>query len=101
MLLIPIQSADHKEDAVIVVIDGVSLERMQKADPAEIVLRQSGKHLVNPTLLFCFERDHVALNKFIQANNIKGLIKHLQRGWKFRPELGDHDRGPESIKAQN
>lgn len=32
---------------------------------------------------------------------LKAIIKYLKRGWKFHPELGDHDRGPESLKNQN
>lgn len=101
MLLIPMQSSDHKNDIMIVVLDDIGLQRIQQADPAEIPLSKTGKTLVNPLILICHESDHSSLNKYIQRNDIQGLIKHLQRGWKFQPELGDNDRGPESIKDSN
>lgn len=101
MLIIPIQSIDHTNDALVVILDSDSVDRMGKSDPAEVVLKDCGKQLVNPTILICHEHDHKALNKFIHRNDIAGLIKYLQRGFKFRPESGDHDRGPESIMESN
>ncbi len=101
MLLVPIQTQNHANDAVIIVLDQNSIDRMAKFDPAEILLSQTGKKLVSPKILICFEKDEAALSKFIHKADIKGLIKYLQRGWKFHPELGDHDRGPESISGQN
>lgn len=101
MLMIPMQSLDHRKDALIVVLDEAGVERMRQSDPAEVILAQCGKQLLNPTIMICFEKDHKSLDPFIQRGDIKGLITHLQRGWKFRPEIGDHDRGPESIAGQN
>jgi hypothetical protein len=33
----------------------------------------------------------------LKGKGLKAIIEYLQRGWKFRPEVGDHDRGPEKL----
>lgn len=101
MIILPIESDDHEHDALIVILHDDSLERMTKADPAEIVLRQTGKKLVNPTILICHEKDSPKLTQLLNSGDLYAIVKHLQRGWKFQPERGDHDRGPESLKDQN
>ncbi len=101
MLVIPIETADHKHDAVIIVLDKDNVRRMQEADPGEAILRDCGKQLVNPTLLLCYEEDSPAFRRAIQTNDLPALVKFLQRGWRFRPDKGDHDRGPQSIHKSN
>jgi hypothetical protein len=101
MLMIPIQTPGNREDALVIVLDDANIERMKKADPAEIPLPGCGKHLVNPQILVAYEKDHATLNRFIQRNDLAGLIEHIQRGFTFQPEKGDHDRGPESIHGTN
>ena len=97
MILLPIESPDHSEDALIVVLEADNLERLKQADPAEIHLRQTGKRLVNPSVLICYEAESPELTAVLQSGNLKKIIAHLQRGWKFRPEKGDHDRGSERL----
>ena len=94
MLAIPIKQAGR--EWLILVMDQNNLDRLQKADPMEFDVGATG--LKSPTILIAFERDQAAVARFIQTADLGGLIKHLQRVWEFRPDLGDHDRGPESIK---
>lgn len=95
MIILPIETADHEHDAIIVVLDPANIERMKMADPAEVVLQQIGKQLVNPTIMICLERPSKEWTRILQSGDLKAIIKFLQRGWKFRPDKGDHDRGPE------
>jgi hypothetical protein len=75
---------------------------MREADPVEIDLRKLAEYrLVNPVLLICLEEESAALDRLIHAGDIRAIVKHLRRGWTFRPERGDHDRGPEALKDQN
>jgi hypothetical protein len=100
MLILPVQTPDHKDDALIVVLGPDNLERMKEGDPAEVQLSQirgAGKDLVDPAILLCYEEPSPALNQLIQRGNLSAILKHLQRGWKFRPQAGDHDRGPERL----
>lgn len=101
MLILPIESPDHQDDHLIVILNEHSLERMQAADPAEIKLRETGKRLVNPTITLCFEKSSPELAKLLHSGNLPRIIAFLRRGWKFRPELGDHDHGPRSLKDLN
>ena len=104
MFVLPIKTEGHKRDALIIVLGPENLERMKQGDPAELQLkqlRQAGKELVDPAILLCYEEPSPTLNRLIQGGDITAVIKYLQRGWKYRPDAGDHDRGPESIKDQN
>lgn len=100
MLILPIETEDHSHDALIIVLEKDNLDRMKQADPAEVDLRKSGKTLVNPVVMVCYEEEQAKLT-MVHQGNLEAIIKHLQRGWRFSPDKGDHDRGLESIKDQN
>jgi len=98
MLILPLETQDHKQDVVVVILEPANLARMREGDPAEVKLRQvreAGKHLVEPTILLCYEEDTAALTRLVQGGDLRAMLKYLHRGWKFRLEAGDHDRGPE------
>ena len=101
MLLLPVETPGHIADAVIVVLNDDSLARMAEADPAEVILRQTGRSLVNPTILICHEKQSPELTRLLNGGDVKAIIAHLQRGWQFRPDRGDHDRGPEPLHRSN
>lgn len=100
MLALPIESTDHKNDAIILILGPENLERMKTGDPAEFIAKQSGKHLVNPKLLICYEEPSPQLTQLLQGGDLRKIIEYLQRGWKFRPEIGDHDNGPQKLSDQ-
>ena len=101
MMMLPIETENHSHDAIILILGKDNLERMKAGDPAEAELRKTGRHLVNPTIMVCYEEQSPAFTQLLNRGDLKAIIEHLQRGWKFRPERGDHDRGPESLKSQN
>jgi hypothetical protein len=98
MLILPIETTDHKEDALVIVLGPDNIERMQEADPCEVF---GYPHtLVKPKVMVCFEKPSPEWNTVLHSGNLQQILKYLTRGFKFRPELGDHDRGPESLKEQ-
>jgi hypothetical protein len=99
MLALPIETPGHKHDMLILILDGDNIARMRAADPAELALRDCGKHLVNPTVLLCLEEDQRALTPLLHAGDLQAIIRYLKRGWQFRPDRGDHDRGPEPLRG--
>jgi hypothetical protein len=101
MILIPIATEGHRNDALIVIINKSNVERMKRADPAEIKLKELTGNLVSPVIMIAYEDSSPQLAKLIQSGDIKGIVKFLQRGWAFKPDKGDNDRGPESIKNLN
>lgn len=93
MLAIPIKGP---KEALIIILGEANLTRMEQGDPVEFNIAQMG--LKAPVVMVAYEKDPKAVQRFINSADVAGLLKHLQRGWKFCPEQGDHDRGPESIK---
>lgn len=101
MLMIPVQSADHKSDMLLIVLDDANLARMAESDPAEVILRQSGKTLVNPSILVCHQNGTPEFARLLQTRDLEAIIKYLQRGFAFRPDKGDHDDGPRPLSQGN
>lgn len=101
MILIPIQTENHVKDTVIIILDPESIERMAAGDPAEADLHRCGKQLVNPRLMVCQEKPTKEFTDLLNGGDIEAIIKYLTRGWKYQPDRGDHDRGPESLKESN
>lgn len=97
MFMIPIETVDHVEDAVVVILDPGTVERMKVGDPAEAVLRDAPTNLVNPTILICLEEPGPEFDRVMASGDLKKVLEYLRRGFQFRPDLGDHDRGPESV----
>lgn len=95
MIVIPVESKDHKSDAVIVILDSQNFERMKEADPAQIPLHNGkhGKRLINPLICICYEEMTPEMETVLKSGNPDLISKFLTRGFKFRPELGDHDDG--------
>jgi hypothetical protein len=40
MIILPIETEGHEQDALVIVLDADGFARMKEADPAEVVLRQ-------------------------------------------------------------
>lgn len=101
MLCIPITTPGNQNDIVIVILDDTSIERMAKADPAQVVTRVGFKKLVNPSILICHEKATPELMRLVNAGDLPKLFEFLQRGFEFRPDQGDHDNGPQKLYEGN
>jgi hypothetical protein len=101
MICIPIESADHKSDLLVIILEESSIERMRRADPFQVDCADFDKHLVNPRICICLEHDRNKLARFINSNDMRGLSEWLTRGFEYRPDLGDHDEGPRRIDQMN
>jgi hypothetical protein len=100
MIVIPIVTQSHTNDALLVVIDALNLERMKAADPAEVTLNGREHYLVNPRVLICYEEITPEFKAIIDTRDLDKIIAHLRRGFTFRPDLGDHDLGPQPLAQQ-
>ena len=83
MLIIPIETPGHAADA------------------AEVILRQTGRTLINPTIIICHESPSPEFARLLQTKDLSKIVDYLRRGFEFRPDKGDHDRGPETLGSQN
>jgi hypothetical protein len=104
MLTLPIETENHLHDMIVIILTPDNLERMKKADPGKLDLsniHRAGYNLHEPTIMLCYEEPTPEFNRLMHLADIHALLKYLLRGWKFQPEKGDHDRGPESVKDHN
>jgi hypothetical protein len=93
MKVLPIETVDHSTDALILILDKTSIDRMATADPAQIDLKKLGCHLVNPIVFVCHEEDSPKLNALLTGGDLKAICEYLTRGFHYRPDLGDSDDG--------
>ena len=101
MLIIPIQSQSHERDAIIIVLGRENVQRLEKSDPLEVKCSETGRVLANPVIMIAYEDETPEFKQVVQSGDLGKIISFLQRGWKFRPDSGDHDRGLENIKEMN
>src|SRR2546423_2251058 len=97
MLTIPIQVSTTMFD-LICVLEDENLQRMQEYDPAEVILgklpsrygqlrlRRIGLYYANP------EQVKRLVSMPSAKDGLAMITGELSRGFKFRPELGDHDQ---------
>lgn len=97
MICIPIQTPDHIDDMIVVILDSSNIVRMNKADPAEVKCKELGKHLVNPRISICLEEMTPDLEKLLKSGDVRKIMEFLSRGFKFLPHLGDTDEKPKSF----
>lgn len=101
MIVVPIVTENHVRDRLLVILDPESLARMREADPAEVnlaeVSRKIGSTILQPIIHICYEEKTPEFERILQSGDVKALLKYLSRGWRFRPDQGDHDRGPEHL----
>lgn len=84
MISIPIEYKNHKHDALVIVLGRDDLLKMQDAIPVQISIKdmsaQTGKKVHQPTIVVCYEEDHVPIMQFLQKGDIIGGLRYLQRG---------------------
>jgi hypothetical protein len=84
---------------LIIILEPQNVERMKRADP--VTIERYGPALVNPAVMVCYEEPGGELSRLVHGGDVGAIIKHLTRGFEFRPDLGDHDRGPEPLRQRN
>jgi hypothetical protein len=106
MITIPFQ-VSATEYSVYIGLGDDNIERVRQYDPAEVVLSQLGEpfqrlKLKDIVVGYCSEDDFKKVQEIYHAEptnaGMKKALRYLTRGYKFRPEFGDHDGPPLSIK---
>lgn len=101
MLVIPFRISE-KQYSIFVVLEEENMERLRAYDPAEVIVPQveermsfSGGKLKDVVIGYATAKDMDVLKTFFEQNKIREALQYLSRGWRYRPDAGDHDRGPE------
>lgn len=102
MFCLPI-AISPTEYALYVFLQNENLERMRKYDPAEVKLAHLGDafrdlKLKEVIIGFATDEDFERVMELCQAGKPKEALRHLTRGFRYRPDQGDHDGPYLSVK---
>lgn len=100
MQIIPLTISIHEFD-LWVILEAENIERMRAYDPAEVILDKlpepwNSMRVRNIQLCYATPLDMAEVTKRLQAGEIQHALKFLSRGFRFRPDAGDHDAPYES-----
>jgi hypothetical protein len=105
MYVIPFQF-NNTEYSVLVILQDENLERMKQYDPAEVsiakVLEQRPAlqklRLRHIHIGYGTESDMQECSRMISEGNLHGALALLSRGFRYRPQDGDHDGPYKSLR---
>lgn len=98
MLAIPAQVGPSQYD-LFLVLQKDGLERIQRYDPANVDITElppPWNMMSVRTVHICYATEEECMS--FSKKTTQEIWEVLSRGWEFRPDLGDHDRGPERIE---
>lgn len=100
MMVLPVAINDREFDLWIV-LTPENLARMCQYDPAELVKANlgepwTGMQIRNVMLTAVTDEEARELPARSRAN-LEGALRWLSRGFKYRPEAGDHDEPYENV----
>lgn len=102
MICIPIQVGSDRYD-ILIVLEKENIDRIMEYDPAEVVISKLGSpwkdwKVRTVSVLFATKPEIGELQSSMQSSRVladptifPAVIEKLYRGWKYRPEAGDHD----------
>lgn len=101
MLTLPVRISDSEMD-LYVILETENLDRMRAYDPAEIVHSALGEKwkdlaLRKVVLMFATAADLRTIMPPLENGDPLTALRYLSRGWRYRPESGDHDRNYDSL----
>jgi len=104
MIVIPFQLND-REYSVFVMLQDDNLERIRIYDPAEVQINKLGERfqklkLKDVIIGYGTDDDQRKVLELCGAGQPREALKYLSRGFAFRPDQGDHDFGPLSLKTK-
>lgn len=104
MMTLPLRISETEID-VFVILEDDNIERIRKYDPAEIVRKNTGQFanlaIRNVVIMYASKADIATIMPMFENGNPRQALQYLSRGWKYRPDSGDHDGDYESLLKRN
>lgn len=105
MITIPIQKDSESYDLYIVMGD-TSMDRIRNYDPVELVIKKMGPpfdKLKLRVIFLCYAsvQELHGLASVSSMDDLKEKLLPLNRGWQYRPDLGDEDTDQYTNLADN
>jgi|SRR5580765_6035441 len=96
MIGIPFRTPGASTYALVLVMEDSSMERLKVHDPAMLDVYKMGEpwaslQLISITIAYESAEDCAKISNWVRENQIGRVMKHITRGFKYRPELGDDD----------
>jgi hypothetical protein len=89
---------------LLIVLEDDNVQRIKEHDCAEINWAHLGQFAnLRPstiTIGYANPAEMKQIQQWAQTGNIRDCIKLVTEGFKFRPEMGDHDHGPVSLRKK-
>jgi len=102
MLMLPIPFEGKLK--LLVILEDENIERIKEHDCAEIIWSQLGQFAtLRPATIgigYASPDEMKQIVAWAQQGNIADALKLVTGGFRFRPEKGDHDFGPVSLKGE-
>lgn len=104
MIILPFQ-IDAEQYSVLMALDDDGLARIKRYDPAELTVTSLGSpwtslRLKDVLVTYCNAQDLDHVQRLIALGTPRKALRYLSRGWEFRPDLGDSDDPPISLKPK-
>jgi hypothetical protein len=95
MMALPVIVNERCYDLFIILQDD-NIERMKAYDPAELITanfaeRFTDRNIRTIVMMYGTKADISRFTTMCQAGDVRGALRYLARGFKFRPEAGDED----------
>lgn len=102
MLVIPF-STDAGSYKLFVILEDDNIERCKRLDPAQIQVPMPGfeRHRLSRIFIgYASPEQKAQILAMVAQGNVGEALKQLSRGFEFRPDLGDYDGPPLSLKPE-
>jgi len=106
MMLAPLQ-INAEEYIIICALQDENLERIKQKDPAQLQIYRLGEpfsklNLREVHLTHITDKEMEVIQTMISnGEDVRGFLKKLCSGWKYRPDKGDNDLPPATLKPVN
>jgi hypothetical protein len=104
MLSLPFKVSDTEMD-LFVILEDDNIERIKQYDPAEIVRSNLGPMarltIRNVVIMYASKADIATVMPMFENGDPNQAMRHLSRGFRYRPDAGDHDDGYKSLLKRN
>lgn len=102
MLLLPIPY--NGKLRLLVVLEEDNIERIKEHDCAEVIWSQLGPYAsMRPETIaigYASAAEMKEISQWATQGETEKALKLVTGGFKFRPEMGDHDAGPIPLKGK-
>jgi len=86
---------------VLVIIGPDNVERMQEKDPLELELYRLpfAEPVSVVGMVIASDAELVQIEQLLRQGKVDEAIERATSGWQYRPEMGDHDLGPQKMEG--